>query len=977
MRILPAIWRGRWWVLLGGVVLGGCAFLAGWFKFDTTYNASVQLIRRELPDSFRASEFGESFKPRQFSVSTIVAMMRSPSLLSTVGAQAQPKVSASQLRQNLTITTERNTDLITVSLHDETGAQPVIDLLNLYAREVVALTQTLQQQEAAELDRFLREQLERADTETSEVNQELLDFRERTGFYDSDKEIEAYLRELGDAEARIQSGRLEEQTVRLRISGLERELQRLNPTLLKLSEARDQLNTLRVRYTEANPMVKEQVALVKALEEQTAAPTNSLEDFQPGDNTMANAMFVDLVSLRAQGAALASQVTPLEERRQAILTKLDASPEKSLQYAQIKARQQSLEMARALLAARQRETQLFAESSPGYYRLFASATLGDVSIEDRNPKLVAVTGLGLCFGCLLVGLVVCAKELLDDRVYSLGDMRLAVGRPVLARLGDLNELDESALALWRFRTWSTLSRTLGASKERAVAVGITSTRHGEGRSTWVRLLGEAAAERNLDTLILTNQKPEERTPDVLALSEALTDPAHVTTRLREGAASRIVLVCPDDWVWNNVHRAQWKEALRLWRELPNLAILAELPPARDTQALLLTESLPHVLWLSRSGVSEQPETRRLVETLCTGEARLSGVLANDLPRILERLPDLSKFGFLFACAFSLAASSPAEGQSSDTQTQLTNQFLSGTAQGPVLAPWQQRLTLGPGDLLNLSIYGRKDLARQGLPVGPDGKVSYLQAQDVTAEGLTIDELRERLTANLAQYYRNAQVIVTPAAFRSKKYYLLGKVQDRGTYPLDRPITLIEAIARARGIATGLQDQNTVEIADLPRAFVVRKGERLPVDFVKLFRQGDLSQNVLLEPEDYVYLPSAILNEVYVLGSVVHPGNIALTEGASVVGVVTTLGGFTPKAYRQRVLVVRGSLSQPQTHVVNVANILRGKEPDFPLLPRDIVYVADRPWARAEELADMAITAFIKGAIATWTGQSIGRIIIIR
>ena len=83
--------------------------------------------------------------------------------------------------------------------------------------------------------------------------------------------------------------------------------------------------------------------------------------------------------------------------------------------------------------------------------------------------------------------------------------------------------------------------------------------------------------------------------------------------------------------------------------------------------------------------------------------------------------------------------------------------------------------------------------------------------------------------------------------------------DRGAYYLDRPLTIIEAVARARGIATGLYQQNTVELADMPRAFITRNGKRLPVDFQKLFHEGDLNQNILVEPGDYLYFPSGTIN----------------------------------------------------------------------------------------------------------------------
>jgi len=48
-----------------------------------------------------------------------------------------------------------------------------------------------------------------------------------------------------------------------------------------------------------------------------------------------------------------------------------------------------------------------------------------------------------------------------------------------------------------------------------------------------------------------------------------------------------------------------------------------------------------------------------------------------------------------------------------------------------------------------------------------------------------------------------------------------------------------------------------------------------------------------------------------------------------------------------------------------------------LQPGDLVYVADRPWIKAEELLDHAATAFVESAVVTWAGLNVGPNIISR
>lgn len=298
----------------------------------------------------------------------------------------------------------------------------------------------------------------------------------------------------------------------------------------------------------------------------------------------------------------------------------------------------------------------------------------------------------------------------------------------------------------------------------------------------------------------------------------------------------------------------------------------------------------------------------------------------------------------------------------------TNRTFSAVSSPAHRAAWQKRLTLGPGDMLNFSLFDQPDTARTDVAIGPDGRVSFLQAVDVLATGLTIDELRTKFDAELGKYYRSPRTIITPSQYRSKKYYMLGTIANSGVFPLERPITVIEAIARAGGMQTGVFEQNTVELADLSHSVIVRGGRRLNVDLEALFQQGDLTQNIAIEPDDYLYFPSASANATFVVGAVIRQGIVPYTRNSSVISVITARGGYADKAYQSRVLVVRGSLNRPETFVVDTKAILAGEQPDFKLEPRDIVYVSRRPWARAEEILDTATMAFAQAAVVTATGN---------
>src|SRR5690348_18000673 len=57
-----------------------------------------------------------------------------------------------------------------------------------------------------------------------------------------------------------------------------------------------------------------------------------------------------------------------------------------------------------------------------------------------------------------------------------------------------------------------------------------------------------------------------------------------------------------------------------------------------------------------------------------------------------------------------------------------------------------------------------------------------------------------------------------------------------------------------------------------------------------------------------------------------------------------------------------------------SDVLSARTTDFKLEPNDIVYVHYRPWARAEDVLDLATTAFVQSAIITWTDIHAGPLI---
>lgn len=277
-------------------------------------------------------------------------------------------------------------------------------------------------------------------------------------------------------------------------------------------------------------------------------------------------------------------------------------------------------------------------------------------------------------------------------------------------------------------------------------------------------------------------------------------------------------------------------------------------------------------------------------------------------------------------------------------------------------------TLGPGDKIEIEILTDKS-SRTITSVGPDGKIYYHLLPGIDVWGLTLAETRDRIQQALERLVVNPQVAVQLRGIESKRVWMLGRVQKAGVYPMSAPMTALESISLAGGTLTTSASGTTEDIADLNHAFIVRNGERLPIDFSALIQKGDMSQNIYLQPDDFVYFPSAIARDIYVLGAVRLPRAVQRGQG-TLVAAIAAAGGPVKNAYLSHVAIVRGSLANPQIAIVDFNDIIKGKATDIVLEPRDIVYVPLSPYRYLGKYADLILTTFVR-AVAINEGARAG------
>ena len=336
---------------------------------------------------------------------------------------------------------------------------------------------------------------------------------------------------------------------------------------------------------------------------------------------MAAAFYTDLMNLKTHKQVIAAQLDKLKSVRESLNEKLRGLPEKGMQLARIKARQQSLEAAEALLASRQREAQLYEETALPYYR-FYEAKMDEVETSGRTKKVAMLVVADGIFGALLAAMLIGILESMDDRIKTVADLKRVTEMPLLATLPNLATMDAVAQAGWGFRTWLALQAKLVVGLRREMVCGVLASSTGEGCSTWVELLGRGAAQRDDVVLVVINRAPPNGTTTPLA--QALKDPAGVA--LERGRTNW--LVADSDWRWDAAARRQWQSALGIWQRTAGLVVLAELTAADQTDTLLMAELFPQLIWLARNGVARSRATGERLQPLRHAGCRFVGTVLN-------------------------------------------------------------------------------------------------------------------------------------------------------------------------------------------------------------------------------------------------------------------------------------------------------------------------------------------------------------
>ncbi|MDX8389247.1 MAG: FG-GAP-like repeat-containing protein, partial [Mariprofundaceae bacterium] len=254
--------------------------------------------------------------------------------------------------------------------------------------------------------------------------------------------------------------------------------------------------------------------------------------------------------------------------------------------------------------------------------------------------------------------------------------------------------------------------------------------------------------------------------------------------------------------------------------------------------------------------------------------------------------------------------------------------------------------VGHGDELKVTIW------KGGLPtihkvvVQIDGSISLPYQASFPVNAATPREIDARLTKLLAKYEHRPRVDVEVIKAMSKTATIFGEVQNLtrqptgpGTYFMKGKETIVDFLSRAGG---------PTKDANLAKVQVLRDGKTITLDLNRAIKQGDWTENAILDDSDTIFIPSLSHSkqQVYVIGEVGKPGIVGFADDINVLEAISQSGGFSDDAYLADMRIIRADRDAPQILAVAFDRFMEKGDlsQNLGLRNRDVLIVPRRPIA---------------------------------
>jgi protein involved in polysaccharide export with SLBB domain len=342
-----------------------------------------------------------------------------------------------------------------------------------------------------------------------------------------------------------------------------------------------------------------------------------------------------------------------------------------------------------------------------------------------------------------------------------------------------------------------------------------------------------------------------------------------------------------------------------------------------------------------------------------------------------------------------AATGPAAPDSEQVQD---NARLEALYQQRIREKSDSDFTVGPGDILEVSVPEVEELKDRSVRVSGDNTIALPLIGVVNVKGMTEQGVRDALKQRLDKYMYNPQVDVFAKEYQSRQVAVVGMVQKPGLYTMtsasdtvlamisraggatsqasqrillvpaepggaQNPATMMAAAsqfdaqgpppavtptsasataasaiqpAQPEGAAAAHADGASVPASYKPQPAVVPQqfGHIDPIVINLSTAAGQRDLNIPARPGDVIIVPAQ--GQVMVKGWVQNPGAFQITPRMTVLGAVTAAGG---QMFSSSAVILRTSNDGGQVEIpVDLSAIEKRQSPDVPVQAGDVVIV---------------------------------------
>lgn len=293
----------------------------------------------------------------------------------------------------------------------------------------------------------------------------------------------------------------------------------------------------------------------------------------------------------------------------------------------------------------------------------------------------------------------------------------------------------------------------------------------------------------------------------------------------------------------------------------------------------------------------------------------------------------------------------------------------------------RRYLLGPGDVLDVRVFGQPDLSSV-VEIDAEGNLSSLPFLEKPIRALCRNEkeIQKDVAVAYSKYIKNPQVSVLVKERKSRQPATIsGAIRTQMQVTMMREVRLHELIAKANGItdrAGGtIQVMHTepemcpAEGGVFQNASLSEKGNfGMAIYKISDLKLGKEEADPVIRPGDLVVVTEG--EPVYVTGSVNAPRELIIRDKLTLSHAIAMAGGPQRMAKTSEVHILRQKEGGQDDLKFNYDAIKKGKETDVELKPFDIVQVGEASLFSGKGMADM-----FKGIVRSSAGVVASRGII--